>query len=135
MFAAKVDGRPLGEVIDAVYQTVLRSTFSKTQEEEADRYAFDTLESMGYDPTQMSIAFENLQKSYVNPSQDHAINPFRDYFASHPPIELRIENYRELASRWHQHNPKKLGYVGVRNFRERKPRSKKFYYEEEAVQD
>lgn len=44
-------------------RVLIRLSFSKTQEDEADEYGFRLLVNQGYDPIAMSTAFEKLLKA------------------------------------------------------------------------
>jgi predicted Zn-dependent protease len=131
MLASKMGSATLGEIADLVYHQLTSASFSKTQESEADEYGYETLLAHDYQPAQMSEAFAALLR-YAQSSarENRGLDPFRDYFSSHPPLELRIENFRERAARWRAQHPEQRMYVGVRNLRERVPRSQTAYDEE-----
>lgn len=130
LISRKLGSRSLGEIADIAYGIATRIHFSKTQEAEADEWGFKLMASNLYYPPEMAAAFERLKGAHLNPSDRIGLpDPFRDYLDSHPPIELRIENYREKATRWLQANPGRY-YVGTRNYRERLPRARKTYEEE-----
>lgn len=120
----------LGEIADTLYGILAQTTFGKTQESEADDYGYEAIIAHGYDPDAVSAAFSNMQKAYP---PDPAGNPFRDYFSSHPPTELRIENFTERSRRWRARNSGATVYTGVRNYKERMTRTQTSYTAEEAV--
>jgi len=133
LLGEKFGGKTLGWIADHLLQSLTRSTYSKTQESEADDYGYQSLLAHKYYPGEMSEAFVNLKNSLRNQSYRNDVNPFRDYFDSHPPLELRIENFRERANRWRVRNPDEPAYVGTKNLQEKKPRSQVFYPEENIL--
>jgi predicted Zn-dependent protease len=132
MLSRKLGGRTLGAIADAIYGALLASSFSKTQEEEADEYGFATLLALSYEPAAMGDAFAALgnDPSGAESAGRHALDPFRDYVLSHPPLQLRLENYRARAQRWHAGHEGERMYVGARNCRERVARSVQAYDDE-----
>ncbi len=114
MLNRKLGGETLGEIADAVYRELAHSSFSKTQEGEADEYGFGVLTTYRYDPMATSDAFERLSKE-IGAQSDKGLNPFRDYFSSHPPLALRVENYREKGKRYLASSPGEKFYVGRTN--------------------
>jgi predicted Zn-dependent protease len=122
LLASKIHGQTLGELADAVYGFLAHASFSKTQEDEADGYGFETLIAKGYDPMAMSEAFALMQKS-LGERTARGIDPFRDYFRSHPPIELRIDKFRERARRWRERHPDAPIYAGQHEFARRVTRA------------
>jgi beta-barrel assembly-enhancing protease len=116
----------LGKAADMATDFFARYAYSKTQEEEADQYAFDLLLQSRYDPMAMSSAFSSLHKwlETKNLREDSGIaDPIRDYFLSHPPLVLRIEKYNEKAKAWRMKNPEESRYKGEMNLKKRTPLS------------
>lgn len=132
MLARKLGPATLGEIADLVYAHLVSTSFSKTQESEADEYGYATLITHDYDPVQMSLAFAALLRYEQATANDRGrrLDPFRDYISTHPPLEVRIENFRERAGRWRAQHPAQPMYVGARNLREQKPRTQASYDEE-----
>jgi predicted Zn-dependent protease len=114
MVNRKLGGQTLGEIADTIYGFMARSSFSKTQEKESDDYGFGALTSHGYDPMATADAFERLQKEFGR-THEGGVDPFRDYFSSHPPLALRIENFRERGKRYLANHPNERFYVGRTN--------------------
>lgn len=94
---------------------LVRHSFSKAEEHEADVYAFILLASSRYDPAAMGSAFASLQRFQDSASsfpggggRGEAADPLRDYFSSHPPLPLRREEFRQaleslaLPGEWRQ---------------------------------
>lgn len=64
-------------------------------EDEADVYAYELVISSPYDPLGVGNAFGSLLRFsglHGVESRRHA-DPFRDYFMSHPPLEIREPNF------------------------------------------
>lgn len=114
MLNAKLGGQTLGEIADFVYGALAHSSFSKTQESEADDYGFGMVTANAYDPMATSDAFDRLQKQ-IGRQNDKGIDPFRDYFSSHPPLALRVENFRERGKRYLASHAGEKFYVGKTN--------------------
>jgi len=126
LLSRRLGSRTLGEIADLAYGITTRMHFSKSQEMESDRYGFELLVAAQYDPMGMSGAFERL-KAASRPQGGAGIpDPFRDYVDSHPPVALRIENYRELGRRWIRSHEVRF-YRGEKNFQEKIPRSKQAF--------
>lgn len=94
--------------------------FNKTQEDEADSYAFRMLLDHGYDPFAMSRSFEKLLSYEANPNARTTL--IDDFLATHPYLELRAAKFQALAEKWEAANEDTPCYVGQRNFKERKTR-------------
>lgn len=129
MLSRKLGGATLGAIADALYGALVASSFSKTQEEEADEYGFATLLALTYDPGAMSGAFAALEddRAAAHEGGSRTLDPFRDYVLSHPPLHLRLENYRARAQRWNGSHTDQRMYTGARNYRERVARSEQAY--------
>ena len=96
---------------------MLSFSYSKTQEDEADEYAFRLLVKMGYDPYALSRSFERLMEAeHRLHLSGHLIT---DFFSSHPCTEHRIEKFRSKAKLWEEHHLIKDLYIGKKNFADR----------------
>jgi predicted Zn-dependent protease len=117
LLAKKIGSGPLGSLADQATAMLVRHAFSKTLEDEADTYAWDLVISSEYDPGGVGKSFEALL-AYLNQrgvaSPQHAA-PFRDYFLSHPPLEVRAAKFGERGRLWWARNPAERRYVGRRN--------------------
>ncbi len=117
LLARKVDAAPLGALADLAAQVLLRHSYSKTMEHEADSYAFELLTHSRYDPRGVAGAFHSLL-TYVAEHRErtptHA-SPIRDYFTSHPPLEIRAAEFGERADAWWSRQPGERRYSGARN--------------------
>lgn len=121
LLARKINQISILAYASEVFHAVARHSFSKTCEDEADDYAFRTLVSKQYDPFALSDAFSKLH-AY---NREHESQPdlLKDFFATHPYTELRIENYRSKALQWQVNHPEELVYRGKKNLVLRKTRS------------
>ncbi len=102
--------------------------FNKTQEDEADSYAFRMLLDHGYDPFAMSSSFEKLLPDGANPHTHTEL--IADFLATHPYLELRAAKFQAQAENWQASNPDTPIYIGQRNFKERKTRKQVEYRKE-----
>ncbi len=67
------------------------SGFSRNLEREADKYAFEKMENIGYDVSQAKVAFKKLlAEAKANKSKRPV------FFASHPKLQERINSYKKL---------------------------------------
>jgi beta-barrel assembly-enhancing protease len=119
--AKKIDAKPLGEIADMTMSIFLRHSFSKTQEDDADNYAFEILKISQYDPSAEGKVYNEFiawQKKHNEETRQKA-DVVRDYFLSHPPLEIRAVKFTEKAKLWWEDNPNERRYIGVRNLKER----------------
>ncbi len=70
------------------------SKFSRAQEFEADASSVWLCQWAGYDPREAAEALRRVGAWYEN---KQVSDPITQYFASHPPIELRVEEVKRLA--------------------------------------
>ncbi|MEI7488988.1 MAG: M48 family metallopeptidase [Chryseobacterium sp.] len=129
----KILNTDLGMMADFARNFLIKHSFSKTQEDEADSYGFQLLSNSEYDPTSLSRAFlrlnESSSKSYTNTSA----NPLRDYFSSHPPLQNRIEKFSSEAQIWWTSHRGQSRYIGVQNFIDKVDLSQKDYGSSERI--
>lgn len=121
LLTRKIGSDTLGALVDATAQILLRHAYSKTQEDEADEYAYGLLLSSRYDPRGLGKSFNSLRRHMQNagiPMPQHA-HPIRDYFMSHPPLELREAEFIERAAVWRKRHPGERRYVGQQNLLDR----------------
>lgn len=123
LLAEKVDNKTLGAIADYAVYILVSHYFSKTQEDDADEYAYTALLYSPYDPCGVGQAFNSLlqwQQQYTKqPAQRHDINPLRDLLISHPPLELRIAKYQQRAEVWWRLHLNEERHLGVENLRDR----------------
>ncbi|NJD31165.1 MAG: peptidase M48 [Gammaproteobacteria bacterium] len=115
--ARKIGAEPLGAIADLASQVLLAHSYSKTMEHEADEYAFELLTNSRYDPRGEAAAFQSLEQ-YVAARGDRTpqqANPLRDYFTSHPPLEIRANEFGQRAHAWWSRHAEQRRYVGARN--------------------
>ncbi len=112
----------LGTLADRARGLLLRHSFSKAEEHEADAYAFTLLASSRYDPAAVGSAFASLERSRDGAhsgGRSAGADPLRDYVSSHPPLPLRREEFRQEATAWWRRHPHERRYVGGANLRRR----------------
>lgn len=114
--------------IDTI-ESFSRHLFSKTQEDEADEYAFNMLLEKGYNPFAISDVFTKLSKQAF-----HTHNLLTDFFNSHPYEVLRRDKFHSRAESWLTKNPDTKMYIGKRNFEEKKSRYYISYSDEYDLQ-
>lgn len=124
LLAQKIDSRPLGEIADIAVGIMLRPSFSKTQEADADRYGFGVLIREAYNPFGMANAFDKL--AALDPSSMDRANPLYEYFMSHPYSKLRADRYRAEARQAELESY----YVGKLNLEEKLSRFSQEYEKE-----
>jgi beta-barrel assembly-enhancing protease len=117
-------GQPtLGELMDFAAHVLVGHSYGKTQEEAADDYSFAVLARSPYDPRGVGRAFESLleyvHSTHPQPGTPPGANPLRDYFMSHPPLELRAATYRDRARVWWHRNPDATRVTGEVELRHR----------------
>jgi predicted Zn-dependent protease len=117
LLAQKVGAEPLGTLADFAAGLLLRHSYSKTMEHEADAYAFELLTHSRYDPRGVAGGFRSLlaYESARGEQRPRHASPIRDYFTSHPPLAVRAEEFGERATAWWRRHPDERRYVGVRN--------------------
>ena len=125
LLAKKLGHATYGRIADMTVNLLLRHSFSKTLEDQADEYAYEILINTAYDPRGVGEAFSQLLQ-YLNGKgggssvqQNHA-NVLRDYFMSHPPLVLRKEKFAQRANAWWKAHPHERRYVGRKNLETRK---------------
>jgi predicted Zn-dependent protease len=117
LLARKVGAEPLGALADLAAAILLRHSYSKTMEHEADAYAFELLTNSRYDPRGVPGGFRSLlaYESARGGRPPGPPSPIRDYFTSHPPLEIRAAEYGQRADAWWHRHPQERRYAGVRN--------------------
>ncbi|MEZ4483087.1 MAG: M48 family metallopeptidase [Syntrophotaleaceae bacterium] len=119
----KLKAPSLGKLADFAVGVMLRHAFSKTQENEADDYAFALLLQTPYDPAAVGAAFVSLQaypgRSRRAQSGPRHADPVRDYFMTHPQLVLRQEKYAQQGHLWWRQHPTAKRYGGVTNLQRR----------------
>ncbi|PKK88125.1 MAG: hypothetical protein CVV64_20175 [Candidatus Wallbacteria bacterium HGW-Wallbacteria-1] len=125
--------RFLGDLADAITSTLLRHSYDKTQEAEADKFSFNMIQRTKYDPSAVSGAFMSLDRycrggaaeidAAAEKGNMEKTNILRDYMRSHPPLAMRIDKYREEARAWWNSHSDERRYAGKSNLLTRTPLS------------
>ena len=121
LLAKKAGVDSIGVLADFAARVLLRHSFSKTMEHEADDFSFQLISYSRYDPRSVGQAFGSLI-AYVDAAGGVAPQhgePIRDYFTSHPPLEVRAEEFGQRAEAWWTRHEDELRYVGRRNLQAR----------------
>lgn len=121
LLAEKMGSATLGEIVDFAVGVLVSHSFSKTQEDEADEYAYAALVRSRYDPLGVAWAFSSLlaYQDSVGDGEPSRADPIRDYFRSHPPLALREAKFRARAEAWWQGHRDQLRSVGGQNLKDR----------------
>lgn len=132
LLSEKILNASIGQVADIARNILLRHSFSKTQEDEADTYAFQFLVNSSYDPAALSRSFMILKTATSSYGYEDRSDILSDYFNSHPLIDHRITKSASLAKAWWKQHPNEKRYVGEKNLKELRRAD---YGEEEWVSD
>lgn len=121
LLAKKIGAESLGKLADFAMNLLLRHSFSKTQEDDADTYAFELLKNSAYDPSAEGRTFEVFIKycAKFGKADSPKANVIRDYFLSHPPLSIREEKFSEKARLWWKKHHDEKRYVGKMNLKNR----------------
>ena len=121
LLADKLGARTFGQIVDFAVRMLVSHSFSKTQEDEADEYSYAAIVNSPDDPRGGGGSFASLLR-YVTRSESvepRGADPIRDYFRSHPPLEIREAKFRERAEAWWRRNGDQVRHVGEGNLRRR----------------
>jgi len=122
LLGRRTGSETLGTLADLARGLLVRHSFSKAEEHEADAYAFTLLASSRYDPAALGSSFASLQRAEEGARTGgprERADPLRDYVSSHPPLPLRREAFRQEAAAWWRRHPHERRYLGVANLRRR----------------
>lgn len=119
LLARKTGGRTAGELADFAVNLLVRHTYSKTQENEADEYAYALILNTDYNPSAVGRVFKSLREWMGGREPDRA-NVVKDYLSSHPHLATRAEKFGERAKVWWKSNDDEKRYEGVKNLDERR---------------
>ena len=75
-------------------QTLASSSFSRSQESDADDYGYEFLVKNGKNPYYMAMAFEKLESLNANANTSNAVN---NLFSTHPDTQKRISRMAARA--------------------------------------
>jgi Zn-dependent protease with chaperone function len=127
LLAGKVGQDTLGALADLATRLLVSHSFSKTQEDEADEYAWARLVGSRYDPAGAGDSFESMiawirgtasgGSRVGSRTKAHVL---RDYFSSHPPLEIREAKFGKRAAAWWRSHADQQRYVGRKNLADRK---------------
>ncbi|TVQ81132.1 MAG: hypothetical protein EA369_00530 [Bradymonadales bacterium] len=126
LLAKKVKLESLGQLADWVIGGVLRTSFSKTQEAEADDYAFKLMRESRYDPYGLAAGFKALLDAYESRPRRRASDRgvLADYFATHPDLRQRFRTFSSKAELfWRTARSDTRRYRGQQNLKNLIPMS------------
>ncbi len=120
LLSKKMGGGNLGDLADAMVGLLLRHSFSKTQEGEADDYAYAMILQTDYDPRSVGDAFQRFltYSREMGRRERSKANILRDYFLTHPPMELRAARFGEKAKAWWEKHHGTAKYRGCSNLKD-----------------
>lgn len=125
LLTRKIGADSLGGLADFATRLLVSHAFSKTQEDEADEYAWSRLVRSDYDPAGVGGSFTSLLAFSMKepggaPASRSRADLLRDYFSSHPPLEIRAAEFVERDAAWWAHNSSERRYTGRRNLTDRR---------------
>lgn len=138
LLARKIEAESLGRLADIAMSLMLRHTFSKTQENEADEYSFELLKNSSYDPYGTASAFIRLHQASADGPYAHTsptTSILRDYFSSHPPLQIRANAFSHRAVAWWRSHPQERRYIGAKNLSMRQSMREGLSHPDEWVSD
>jgi predicted Zn-dependent protease len=134
VLARKLDIPEAGRFVDFLNNLFFRHSYSKTEEAEADAFAYRIILRTSYSPSSVAGAFDRLllcEGSWTeHDPKDEEADILRDYIMSHPPLLLRKARYEAEAKRWWARHPGQRRYCGHKNLSERVPMSARIWDEE-----
>ncbi len=81
--------------LSGLFASAALSKFSRVQEFEADAFSVRLVKSVGYNPEHAAIALEKVTAFYKGHIGNDVITR---YFASHPPLDQRLEQMKQIAN-------------------------------------
>lgn len=117
LLARKAHGETLGKIADFAVAFLLRPSFSKTQENESDEYAYRLMIESQYDPRGLAFAFNRLADSTGVRRENGILDA---YFSTHPSLELRYTKFLADADQWWSNHREERRYIGRKNLTELK---------------
>lgn len=99
------------QFFSTLYDLLIEISFSKTQEDEADDYAFNLIarETL-YWPAALSESFQHFLTAFGE-AEDSMI--LEEFFQSHPDMEYRRDKYSDRAQKFSGSGKKYLGYSNL----------------------
>lgn len=121
----KIGPMALPSLVTQVLDVCPRIVYNRTQEAEADAYAFELLSSQGYD---LDGAANTLKRLLMRVGrEEESPNIVSDFLHTHPYTELRIAYFESRAEQFRTLHPSAKEYCGARNYQERKTRVQQEY--------
>lgn len=133
LLARKMDISDVGALLDYLNDLFFRHSFSKTEEAEADAFAYKVILETAYSPSSVASAFDSFQiydKGRGGAGAAESFDIVRDYISSHPPLRMRIAKYDAEARRWWSSHAGQRRYTGRKNLSDRMPMSARTWDDE-----
>ena len=118
LLADKAGLPPLGVLADMAQRMLVQHSYSKTQEDEADAYAFKVLLETRYNPSGLGQGFKLLMEKCPTVRPANQAHPIYDYLMTHTPTPIREERYRVKAENWWRDHAGEQRYDGRQNLTE-----------------
>jgi predicted Zn-dependent protease len=139
----KVGGGDAGAMVELAHRLVAMG-YSQDQELEADASGERLAIEAGYDPDAAEAVFKRMQVKFGEHAEEPATTPLGEvgqavwqalgsYFQSHPPSQQRARQLAEMVARNRETIGGRVIYRGVRNYKERIPRSRQEFDAERHV--
>jgi len=143
--ALKKAGAGDASAIAGLAHALVAIGYRQDQELEADLAGQRLAVEAGYDPDAAVGVFQRMQMKFHENTSQPAATPggelsqaigdaLGSYFRTHPPSAERARQLREMAARDRRALAGRAVYRGVRNYRERVPRSEREFIEERRIE-
>jgi len=143
--ALKKAGAGDASAIAGLAHALVAIGYRQDQELEADLAGQRLAVEAGYDPDAAVGVFQRMQMKFHENTSQPAATPggelsqaigdaLGSYFRTHPPSAERARQLREMAARDRRALAGRAVYRGVRNYRERVPRSEREFIEEQHIE-
>jgi predicted Zn-dependent protease len=139
----KVGAGEAGVIVGMAHQIAMAG-YTQYQELEADASGERLAIEAGYDPDAAAAVFERMKAKFQESAQSPATTPVGEagqavenalgaYFQTHPPSEERARQLSAMVAKNHSTLGGRIVYMGVRNYKERIPRTTQEYRPEQRV--
>ncbi|MBE7440418.1 MAG: M48 family metalloprotease [Spirochaetales bacterium] len=118
LLGRKIRAATLGQIADFAMSLVLRHSYNKSQEGEADDFAWTYLRQSPYDPAALGLFFRRMDKAM---SQQATRGPLIEYLQSHPHLLHRAERYSAQANQFYRMQPQAERFIGRKSLKARIP--------------
>ena len=141
--AKKAGAGAVGGMVELAHSLVAMG-YSQEQELEADASGERLAIEAGYDPDAAATVFTRTQKQFREAARPPAATPVGEaagavwdalgsLFQTHPPSQERAQRLSEMVASNHRSLYGRSFYQGVRNYRERSPKSERMFAGEQRI--